>query len=301
MASDGKAASQSGSERRRYNEISSEEPSAESSQAPSRPGNENREASKHRKRGRVRFNSNSEVNDEANKRSLFPLREQPGSPALQVPRPSKSSLTRSKTGSITEFFRHASGHEKTNPLTDLALVSTESSGRPRPPSVLRNDSAAQLGGHPADSSEGSGGHAKEKALPISAAQGCAQGVAMIVGSHSELASRRTSVEGEIGDLDLPFRRDDIPLVDLEGSSYEGIDYDTEEESQEKHGRPLKDSTSSEAHKLVRAHTRSTLSSGLRIPNGSTPGLISGQVTPVEERDSENYVARPAHYHGGILS
>jgi Putative threonine/serine exporter len=148
--------------------------------------------------------------------------------------------------------------------------------------------------------EGSGDHTKEKVFSALAAQERAQRVTTLVGSHSEPASRRTSVEGGNPDLDL-FVRKDVPLVDLEGSVYEGTGYDTEDESQEKQGRLLKGSTNSEARKIVKAHTRNPWSSGLRILNGSSSGLTSGQVTPVEEQDPKYYVARPTHYRGGVLS
>lgn len=61
-------------------------------------------------------------------------------------------------------------------------------------------------------------------------------------------------------------------------------------------------SSSEAHKLVRAHTRKHREEAWRMPPGSKKSITSGQVTPnEEERFAEDFVARPEQYRGGILS
>jgi uncharacterized membrane protein YjjP (DUF1212 family) len=157
-----------------------------------------------------------------------------------------------------------------------------------------------------DVDEGNGDHTVEKVFSALAAQERAQRIATLVGSHSDPASRRTSVEDSIDDLDLsisrlPVRGEDIPLVNFGRSNYDETDYDSGDEDQEKQERLLRKSSSSEAHKLVTAHTRKNPSNGHGIRNDPSPGLVSGQATPVEEQGLEDYVARPAQYRGGILS
>ncbi|PYH96417.1 DUF1212-domain-containing protein [Aspergillus ellipticus CBS 707.79] len=62
----------------------------------------------------------------------------------------------------------------------------------------------------------------------------------------------------------------------------------------------KSTRTSQAHRLVSQMTRPDFNFLNRI-HGPSPGLRSGQVTPLEERDPETYVERPAQYRGGILS
>lgn len=56
----------------------------------------------------------------------------------------------------------------------------------------------------------------------------------------------------------------------------------------------------EAHHSVQQMSRLDLNFLTRL-RASSPGSLSGQVTPSESRDSESYIERPTHYRGGILS
>ncbi|KAL4878608.1 hypothetical protein BJY04DRAFT_229682 [Aspergillus karnatakaensis] len=92
--------------------------------------------------------------------------------------------------------------------------------------------------------------------------------------------------------------DDIPMIRLPEKQF---DYFTDEDDDHYglvDGRPH--SRSSEAHQLVQQMTRRDFNILNRI-RAHSPGLRSGQVTPVEERDPDAYVRRPSHYRGGILA
>lgn len=143
----------------------------------------------------------------------------------------------------------------------------------------------------------------EKEFSALAAQERAQRVASLVGSHSAPASRRNSLEDDserhIMRGALLVRIDDIPLVPMDRKkTYDGTGYDTDEGEDTKRS---KETSSSEAHKLVRAHTRKDPSEELRMHSGASHGLVSGQVTPTDERTAEFYVPRPEKYRGGVLS
>jgi hypothetical protein len=123
-----------------------------------------------------------------------------------------------------------------------------------------------------------------------------------VGSHSAPTSARTSLD-EVDEDDvplrpekiegLPVRLDDIPLVDMGmGRTYDGAGFENEDPE-------VKRNKNSEAHELVRAHTRKYRSG--RQPTTTTSGLASGHVTPTEERSAEDYVPPPQQYRPGILS
>lgn len=153
----------------------------------------------------------------------------------------------------------------------------------------------------------------EKAFSALAAQERAQRVASLVGSHSAPASRRNSLDEDEEDVfaagrpiradGYPVRLDDIPLMDMTmRGAYDGAPIESdEEEFNEKSNGKGKASSSSEAHKLVRQHTRKIRSERLGV-QADTPGLRSGQVTPTEEQGlTDEYVPRPAQYRGGVLS
>lgn len=299
MSSEYMTASEGGpSHHARYSEISSEEPSADSSANPSRPGSSG--GNPQTKRGRVRFNSTSEANDAKNKRSSFPLHDGPPSPtAVAVPKQTKASPSNSRNHSIAPLLRHKPETEKVNPFADPVANPVF---RPRP-SVLRNHSS----GNSQDREDVL--EYNEKEFSALAAQERAQRVASVVGSHSAPNSRRTSLDDEAEEAflsprsrmnDYPVRFDDIPLADLDSKrTFDGAS-DEDEETDEK-GK-AKASSSSEAHKLVRAHTRKHDSEAWRMPSSSKPGMTSGQVTPTEEeRFAEEFVPRPQQYRGGVLS
>ncbi|KAL4809946.1 hypothetical protein BDV18DRAFT_156319 [Aspergillus unguis] len=92
--------------------------------------------------------------------------------------------------------------------------------------------------------------------------------------------------------------DDIPMIKLPDKQFDYYSDEDDDHYGLVDGRPHH--RSSEAHQLVQQMTRRDfhLFNRIRAPS---PGFRSGQVTPLEERDPENYVQRPSHYRGGILS
>lgn len=290
------------SDARNYSEIpSSEEPSVQSSANPSRPGSAGGERQPVKK-SRVRFNSEAQANDGTNRRSYIPSLEDFDFEAagISIPKETKaapSQSSHSRTTSATGLLKRTPDREKEDPFADVAGTSSPVN-RPRPSIVKSNPSYER--------DEDVGGN-EEKAFSALAAQERAQRVASLVGSHSAPSSRRNSVEDEDeirfargGQRNYPVRVDDIPLMDMDSRrTYDGADSD---EEKEKLNGQAKLSATSEAHKLVRAHTRKDRSKGLRMPAEPAPGLVSGQVTPTDEQThSEEYVPRPEQYRGGVLS
>lgn len=298
LASEGTQPQQSG-----YQEISSEDTSPESSANPSRPTSAG--GNPPAKRSRVRFNSTSEANDPTNKRSSIPLRDGTISPqTVAMPKQVKPSPSHSRNNSVTSLLRRTPSAELENPFADPAINQIYKSR----PNLKRNNSS--------DFSQNKDELAEEdeKAFSALAAQERAQRVASLVGSHSAPASRRTSLEdlaeegyspfAARGPNEFPVRVDDIPLVPVSNQgAYGEVGFDSDEDDLAKNnGNNKKMSSTSEAHKLVRAHTRKHRSEAWRMPTGSAPGLVSGQVTPDEEQDlNEEYVPRPQQYRGGVLS
>jgi hypothetical protein len=285
--------------RHHYAELDS---SAESSAAPSRPdspGHHN--IPLHIRRGRVRFNSTSEANDSANKRSSVPLRDRSISPPVTIPRNTRISPLHSRSNSYTNLLRRTPETEKEDPFSDASAIVPVL--KPKP-SVLRTDSISSF----KEDLEGADEN-HEKAFSALAAQERAQRIASLVGSHSAPTSARTSLDEDDRDPNpystarprgaegYPVRFDDIPLGPMDSKrTYDGGGDDSDYEELEM-GWRLKASTSSEAHKLVRAHTKKLSSKGLRIDSmpGVAPGLVSGQVTPTDERTFDEYVPRPQKY------
>lgn len=166
---------------------------------------------------------------------------------------------------------------------------------------------------------------KGKMFSALSAQSRAQQLASLLGSHSAPGSRRNSVEtptppestppmsrsGVQAQTSYPVRLDDIPLVEINGeprrpySIHEDSDVDDNDKAKEKlkedtadeNKRRQRARSNAEAHRIVRTMT------GRLNPSHSPPadGLKSGQITPVEERDPELYVPRPAEYKAGILA
>ena len=274
-----------------YSELSS---SPDASVNPSRPGSS--QDVPVTRRGRVRFNSTSEANDAANKRSSVPTRRDRSlSPVVSVsvsPPMQRTSPAHSRNTSLTSLLRHTPESERDNPFDD-----THASPIPRPkPSAFRKNS-----NEPPVLEETEEGF-DEKTFSALAAQERAQRIASLVGSHSAPTSARTSLDEVDEDesplrpskIDgLPVRLNDIPLVDMGlGRTYDGTGYDNEDAE-------LQRNKNSEAHDLVRAHTRKYRSG--RQQTTSTSGLMSGHVTPTEERSAEDYVPRPQQYRPGILA
>ncbi|KAL3422849.1 Uncharacterized UPF0442 protein C7D4.12c 2 [Phlyctema vagabunda] len=255
------------------------------------------------KKSRVRFNSTSEANDLTNIRSQFPLRDRSQSPpTITTPKKVKASPAHSRNTSVTRLERHTPEMEKVNPFDDPQPSPVH---RPRP-SVLRKES---YNGRDKQEQEADEEAHNEKTFSAIAAQERAQRIASLVGSHSAPASRRTSFEEDVDEdyvppsrrSGLPVRIDDIPLIDMGKHNFDGSGFDVSDDLLDER-EPSAATSSSLAHKLVRAHTTKYLNpKGVRMADPA-PGLASGQVTPTEEQqDMEEYVPRPSHYRGGVLS
>ncbi|KKK19171.1 hypothetical protein AOCH_003362 [Aspergillus ochraceoroseus] len=143
----------------------------------------------------------------------------------------------------------------------------------------------------------------EKGRAIHSAQERAQRLASLLGRSkspslspwpsvpSSIASTPTEVSQPIED------GDDIPMIKLPEKQYADC-FDEDEEYDLVDGQ--QQTRTSEAHHLVQQMTRKDFNVLNRI-RAPSPGLRSGQVTPIEERDPDAYVQRPTHYRGGILS
>jgi hypothetical protein len=278
-----------------------ETPSGGSSAGPSRPGTSG-DNQPPKGKSRVRFNSTSEANDVTNQRSSFHVRDGSLSPTgVAFPKQTKSTPSGSRKNSVTPLLRHTPEVEKTNPVADPVHNPVF---KPRPRVLRGNSSTNSLGQE--DMSE-----YNEKAFSALAAQERAQRVATLVGGSSAPNSRRNSFDEESDEGFIsphsrstkryPVRVDDIPLADMDSRrTFDGAS-DEDECCTDEKGK-AKASSSSEAHKLVRAHTRKHHSEAWKMPSGSKSGMASGQVTPnEEERFAEEFVPRPQQYRGGVLS
>lgn len=288
-----------------YVELSSDDPQ-DTSAEPSRPssaGAPSSEPSLIQKKSRVRFNSTSEANDAKNQKSKFPLREPSVPPLAELhdlakPPQAKPSSLQSRNNSTASLVRRALETDEGNPFDDPPIPTTASVLRPN----LTRHNPSTFSDTFEDVTE-----FNEKTFSALAAQERAQRVASLVGSHSAPASRTGSIDEEIKNgtagpsrtKQYPVRIDDIPLVDMDSKrTYDGgLDSD-EETLQNGHGKPP---SSSEAHNLVRAHTRKLNVDSLKGSARHPAGLVSGQVTPTHEQDGEDYVPRPGQYRGGVLS
>lgn len=92
--------------------------------------------------------------------------------------------------------------------------------------------------------------------------------------------------------------DEIPMISFPEKQQLFGDFTDEDEAGSIDGQLTP--RTREAHYLVRQMSRPDLHFLTRL-RGPSRDSLSGQVTPVEERDSGSYVERPKYYRGGILS
>ncbi|KAE8318507.1 hypothetical protein BDV41DRAFT_379516 [Aspergillus transmontanensis] len=142
----------------------------------------------------------------------------------------------------------------------------------------------------------------EKGRAIYSAQERAQRLASLLGrsSKSPKPSPRSSLPSSIAstptEVALPSEDgDEIPMISLPEKQYDFFSDDEDNLIDKRQS-----TRTAEAHQLVRQMTRKDFNFFSRI-RAPSPGLRSGQITPLEERDPDAYVERPAHYRGGILS
>lgn len=296
MTSDHMSASEGIQSNQAYQELPSGETSPESSALPSRPTSSGDNPAP--KRSRVRFHSTNEANDATNQKSSVPLRDRSTSPqTITAPKQVKSSPSHSRNSSVTNLLRRTPETEKENPFADQILNPVF---KPRP-SLLRNN-PSNYTEEPEKVDD-----FNEKTFSALAAQERAQRIATLVESHSAPTTRRNSLEDDFDDAYLPRRLSrpgglpvhvaDIPLASMDSRGpFDDPTFESDEDNLEKQKGKAKASSSSEAHKLVRAHTRKHRAEAWRMPAGP----VSGQVTPDEEQ-AEEYVPRPQQYRGGVLS
>jgi uncharacterized membrane protein YjjP (DUF1212 family) len=297
---------------------SSEEPNADSStsrsQSTSRPTSANGE--QRREKHRVRFTTGGESLDPENHRAKFDLRDEEEnlehSPRSSVTR---ASPAHSRQHSLNRPIRHhgtgpnpAEVHQR---LSEAAsLLAPNDIQRPKP-SVLRNNSVSSNFENIIEDSHEDDNEDEEKAYASKSAQNKARRLSRVLGTRSAPGSARTSPtisamesppQPPRGPNGLPVRFDDIPLAPLDKQGrgpYGSYDTDSDEENVSPGSdTKRKKADTTEAYKLVRMHTnRRDRDNRFHIPNG----LQSGQATPEEDRDPEDWVPRPQKFRGGILS
>ncbi|KAF7589413.1 hypothetical protein BBP40_004317 [Aspergillus hancockii] len=142
----------------------------------------------------------------------------------------------------------------------------------------------------------------EKGRAIHSAQERAQRLASLLGrsSKSPKPSPRSSLPSSIAstptEVALPSEDgDEIPMISLTEKNYDFFSDDEDNLIDKRQS-----TRTAEAHQLVRQMTRKDFNIFPRV-RAPSPGLRSGQATPLEERDPDAYVERPAQYRGGILS
>ena len=98
--------------------------------------------------------------------------------------------------------------------------------------------------------------------------------------------------------------EDIPMISYPEKNTLQFNDDGDDENEDGDGGQAEGKRSanltSEAHRLVRQMVRKDTDALSRV-RAPSPGLMSGQVTPIGEDDPSLYVERPSHYRGGILS
>ncbi|KAL5365002.1 hypothetical protein BJX96DRAFT_5787 [Aspergillus floccosus] len=142
----------------------------------------------------------------------------------------------------------------------------------------------------------------EKGKAIHSAQERAQRLASLLGRPaksprpSPWSSQPSSIASTPTEVVLPSEDgDEIPMISLSEKQFNYFSDDEDDSLVETQA-----TRTAEAHQLVRQMTRKDFNFFTRI-RAPSPGLRSGQVTPIEERDPDAYVERPSHYRGGILS
>ena len=312
-------------------DANSKDPSAESSNPPSREG------SRHAKRKQnVRFTPGGESLDTSNQRAAFDLRDDTNAPPKPKPIRRRSSVI-SRGNERGPSSLRTSSKERSEDIAD------ETARAPVPkvrPSIRRLPSSnSSL----VKTSNGMGGKRKQKeeeatmdnqdegqdddededapakAESQKSAQDRAERLSRMVGTHSAPGSRYASPHRPSNGVirspppspppeaggDMPIDLNDIPLEKLQTKRTKyGIEDDSEEEEEDvkqKSGKRKKRENSlfQGAARLLRSN-RGPLSKQ-STGRAESPEPPSGAQTPISERDPEHYVPRPAQYREGYLS
>lgn len=292
---------------------SSQEQSAESSATPSRPGSPERRESRPKERPRVRFTAGGESLNHLNQRSTFNVRGAEQSDP-ETPRPKATSKPR-RESPFPCSLDDAGGFQLPQPVNYDG--STDIDSHPlarvheRRPSIFNHRSNSSGDFQSADEfkNEDANDRAGGKFVSeMTSAQERAQRLARSVGTNSAPGSRTNSParfhggssSSPSGSRGYALPSNDIPLVDLKRRDERSADEDTEEDDERPSRRRRNRSNTSEAHRLVRQHTKRGSGNSFRT-HVPSPGQRSRQVTPDGDRDPDTYVPPPRHYRGGILS
>lgn len=294
---------------------SSRERSAESSATPSRPGSTGPHESRPRERPRVRFTAGGESLDYLNNRSTFDVRDTSQSPSelVQPKLPPKAQRSPTRSWIRTGDGSYSPPSIDNDISADISKSSVRAPVSKQRPSVLRNQSSTSESYDVAEQfqNEDDNDEYGGKVFSQVSARERAQRLARAVGSQSPVSRRPSPAKSfarspspPSGHRGYPAQSNDIPLVDLNrrddhSADYYSADEDTDEDD-EGPARRRKRTSSSEAHRLVRAHTKRDSDHLFRV-HAPSPGQRSGQVTPIGDRDPDAYVPPPRHYRGGILS
>lgn len=261
----------------------------------------------------MRFTAGGESLDHLNQRSTFNVRgvEQSGS---ETPQPKPTSKPR-RGPPFSWSFGDEGGLQSPQPVNyDGPADMTESPPLApvdeRRPSILnhRSNSSGDFQSAEEFKDEGAKHRAGGTSFSQMSAQERAQRLARSVGTHSAPNSRTSSParfrggssSSPSGSRGYALQPNDIPLTNLKGREEGSADEDTEDDDENPSWRRRNQSSTSEAHRLVRQHTKRGSGNSFRM-HAPSPGQRSGQATPEGDRDPDTYVPPPRHYRGGILS
>ncbi|KAL8708069.1 MAG: hypothetical protein Q9220_007001 [cf. Caloplaca sp. 1 TL-2023] len=269
-------------------------------------------------RNRVRFTPGGESLDNNNQRAAFHVRDENSEPR----RPSRKPRPLPRADNVDQ------GSRGTDPtLTPDQSNAESSTPSDRRPPILRNSSSSDTElGQEADEDGGlemNIGVASLKAHSQQSAQDRAERLSRMIGSHSAPGSRTASpfrssplhspppsppADTQAPPLDF----DSIPLTKLHSRRTYGIEDDSDDEddkgqrvSPHKKSKSLQDA----AARLIQHHKKKNTKAengqrdhdhSLKVLAPPTP-LRSGQVTPIQERNQQDYVPRPNEYREGLLS
>ncbi|KAL8947954.1 MAG: hypothetical protein Q9222_005813 [Ikaeria aurantiellina] len=271
-------------------------------------------------RNRVRFTPGGESLDDNNQRAAFDVRDENSSPRRpsRKPRPlPRASDVEQGSQNVNSTFRPLTPDQnKPEPLAS----STRRPGLVRNPSSSDTELGREVDDDGLEMDIGAAGH---KAHSQQSAQNRAERLSRMMGSHSAPGSRTVSPFGSSplqspppspppDTKAPPLDFESIPLTKLHSRRTYGIEDDTDEEDEK--GQQLSpprkfNSLRDAAARLIRHHTQKGSKAehrqrqhdqSFKVSAPPTP-LRSGQVTPVQERNQQDYVPRPNEYREGLLS
>ena len=284
--------------------------------------NASRESSRPPKpRNRVRFTSGGESLDNNNQRAAFDVRDESNPPSRSAvkPRPSPRQTPLAKRS-------HSKGSAPHVPSADTGQDITESSPTKghRPESEV-SPSPTGTGSEDDSSDDGlyiSSEAAGRRAYSQQTAQDRAERLSRRMGTHSAPGSRTASPSRPATQRSPPpspppdhqappLDFENIPLSKLQSRRTYGIEDETDEEDEkaQKPVAPRKYNSIREAAARLVGHHTVKRSDQERYRHHDHPHKVSapptplrsGQATPIQERNDQDYVPRPTEYREGFLS